>query len=652
MTAIVGRDADLARLAAFARSETKPVMYLHGAAGSGKTMLLREWLRREAARGSRVAIFDAALESFDPSAVVALARGADVIAFDDFQRVALLETWFYETFLPSLGANVRVVVASRRAPRHSDRSDAVWASRVDVLELGALSPADSAAFLELRGVAAPHRASILEFAHGLPLWLGIGADLALAHPETPFESVAPSEHLQPIVARLVEEAEEAGPGRRRALDAAALFAFVTESRLAAALDVSIEESSAAYRWLCERPFVQRAAKGVRLHDLLRDALRAELSWRDPEGIESMLDRIYPYLVERIHRATGPEQERRFLELCRMLRKEPGGALLGGDVDEAHYADAVADSELPIFVDAVRRYEGEEAAAIARAWLEHARDGLVGFRDASQALVGFVQYVRIDPKAVSRDPFPSDPCVSALLDEMARTCPLREGERATIARFWFGLDGYQRPDAMQLRLWGHMTFTLVLAAADVLVGAVHPDPEHWLRRPDRAHDLFGTFELGGRPHGIFGQDWRRASRQAWFGRMVSAYRHGPAAPPGVQNELDVLDRTRFDAAVRAALRAWSDSTKLEANPLLRTRLVPDRSASGLRDVIRATVDELARATTTSRHAAVVEHAFMRKAQKGLAIAAELGLPYGSYRRLLGEAVSRIVEALWMRERKTS
>ena len=628
---VVGRDAELAQLRAFAAGEADGfLLYIHGAPGTGKTVLVREWVRTEIDAGRRVALFDAFIESYpEPAEVLARVSDVDLVVLDDFHHLAPLESWFFDVFLPQLAGRARVVVTSRRPPRAHERA------AIELVELGPLPAAACHAYLEAREVPATSRGAVLEFARGLALWLGIGADLALAVPERPFAAAA-RERLEPLVEALLDEA--AAAGHRDALYAMARLFVVTEHRLEVALAAPAAD---AFRWLCGRPYVQRTAQGICLHDAVRDAILADLAWRNPEMLRAMSDRVYPMILDGVRRATGDARHHALVEMIRMIRDEPGGAYIPGTGEPPFHLDAVHDDELPMLLDAIRRHEGDGSMRLAERWFAKERDRLVGFRDESHALVAFILYVPIEPTAPA---VPDDPFVTTLLAHIERDAPFREGERAFAARWWMSLEDHQAAGPLLLVLFAHTTWRLVLEPDGEVCTASHTEPEVWAARGDRAHDLFGTFTLDGRSFGIFGHDWRRTSRERWFEGFVTACR-GLAAPPPSVAELDVLARAAFADAVKSALRDFGRADRLAESPLLRTRLVAGSGVDGLRTCLCETV-----AALDPRSAEVLDHAFLRKEEKGIAVAAKLGMPFGTYRRILNDAVQRLIDALWTRDRE--
>jgi hypothetical protein len=277
------------------------------------------------------------------------------------------------------------------------------------------------------------------------------------------------------------------------------------------------------------------------------------------------------------------------------------------------------------------------------------------RDADHRLAAFLLYVELD-ESVPDELREADPFVRTTLAHLAKEAPLRPGETAVMTRWWISIESYQKADPMQFRLFTHMGWKLAFVGGAV-VGAVHADPEEWISRPERPHDVFGTFELEGRPYGVFGIDWRRTSRERWVEGFVAKMRALSAGPPGTAIEYASLSKEGFGRAARSALRGCARRDRLEGNPLLATRLVaelappgtsPPERTEALSALLASGVAALAAQPGTKRHALTLERTFWRSEGKGLAVADDLGLPNGSYRRILKEAVELLVDELWRRE----
>jgi hypothetical protein len=126
---------------------------------------------------------------------------------------------------------------------------------------------------------------------------------------------------------------------------------------------------------------------------------------------------------------------------------------------------------------------------------------------------------------------------------------------------------------------------------------------------------------------------------------------------------VLERAEFDAAVRAALRAWSSPSAFQRNPLVDSRLALvdsrlvsghraspalDDTAAALRAVLRAAIDSLGADPRQRRFHQAASTTYLQGVPTQAAAAARLGLPFSTYRRHLSRAVDLISDHLWQQE----
>jgi hypothetical protein len=128
-----------------------------------------------------------------------------------------------------------------------------------------------------------------------------------------------------------------------------------------------------------------------------------------------------------------------------------------------------------------------------------------------------------------------------------------------------------------------------------------------------------------------------------------------SPPTVQTPTTlVLSQPEFDEAVRQALRDLRRPELLGRNPLLRTRLVRDRSraaepsAAVLEALVYAAVETLGEHPRDDKLLRAVQRTYVRPAATQERAAAALGLPFSTYRRHLTIGVDRVVAWLWDQE----
>jgi TolB-like protein len=108
---------------------------------------------------------------------------------------------------------------------------------------------------------------------------------------------------------------------------------------------------------------------------------------------------------------------------------------------------------------------------------------------------------------------------------------------------------------------------------------------------------------------------------------------------------------FAAALKSALRDFSRPDLLARNPLLGSSLLAGQIGAGpaeLQALLSATVDQLFASPRDEKLRRVIELTYFRPAPKQEAAADRLGLAFGTYRRHLATAFSRLTEWLWERE----
>lgn len=97
------------------------------------------------------------------------------------------------------------------------------------------------------------------------------------------------------------------------------------------------------------------------------------------------------------------------------------------------------------------------------------------------------------------------------------------------------------------------------------------------------------------------------------------------------------------AVREALAAYHVPHQLDSHPLAR-RFEPSDRVAHCRAWLRAGIEELARSPTHADLGQVLDVTYLQGAVKQRAAAADLNLPWGTYRHRLRRAISTLAEAL--------
>ncbi|MGP4050868.1 AAA family ATPase [Streptomyces sp. 2A115] len=301
----VGRQAELSLFKAALAGDTRayPVHYLYGPGGIGKSTLLRRFVQEARQAGRDVIEVDGRTltptpEGFLEAAGKALSTPDAVLLVDTFERCQGLEGWLWERFLPQLPMGAIVVVAGRLAPDPRLTADPGWDGLLHVTSLRNLMPRDAAAFLTARGVPLHTHEALLSFTGGNPLALTLAASLAMKDATTT-PNWKPSRDVIPtMLPQLIGDTPS--PRHRKALEICAHAHVTSESLLRALMDGDAPE---LFSWLRAQPFVETTAAGVFPHDAVREALEADLRWRDPDGFAAMHEQILRYFIAQIRTAS-------------------------------------------------------------------------------------------------------------------------------------------------------------------------------------------------------------------------------------------------------------------------------------------------------------------------------------------------------------
>jgi hypothetical protein len=186
------------------------------------------------------------------------------------------------------------VIAGRKPPGSAWRADPAWRELLRVVSLRNLSPEDSRQYLHGCGVDPARHDQLVELAHGHPLGLSLLTDVVVRGGEAAADPLTPD-----LVGTLLRQFVEVAPSglHRRALEVCALARVTTEALLREVL--RLEDAHELFAWLRELSFVESGPEGVFPHDLTRDALEADLRWRDPDGYRRVFRGIRGHINGRL-----------------------------------------------------------------------------------------------------------------------------------------------------------------------------------------------------------------------------------------------------------------------------------------------------------------------------------------------------------------
>ena len=668
----VGRTSEVELFRVALESPEPPFLLLdiHGPPGIGKTRLLDVYAELATEAGASVARLDGRdLVPSPPAVLQALGAlevseldgtiagpshdGRLVIMFDTYERLAPLDDWVRTWLLPRLPATALTVIAGRAAPDSAWRSDPAWRELLRVVSLRNLSPDDSRTYLHACGVDPGRHDQLVQLAHGHPLALSLLADVVVRGGEAAADPLTPD-----LVGTLLRRFVETVPSgdHRRALEMCALARVTTEALLREVL--GLEDAHQAFGWLRELSFVESESEGVYPHDLARDALEADLRWRDPDGYRQLIRGVRGHINRRMQTSGGQEQQRAIADAKYLFRRLPG---VPSPVDWAawghQYPEPARPADREPILDLVLAWEGEASSTITARWWERQPEGFFVVRGRDSGIAGFV--VVLDLTRASAEDIAADPGARSAWDYAERHGAPRPTETITQSRFIVDRDAYQGPSPA-LNAVATLAMQRYLGtpnlAWDFLTLA---DPERWdayFAAADQPRADGADFWVDGRRYGAFAHDFRQVPMSALLERITerALAQETTPSPSTIKPALLVLSQKEFDDSTRQALRDLRRPDLLARNPLLRTRLVHDRageeepSGATLATLLAAAVETLREHPRDDKLRLAVERTYVHPAATQERAAAALGLPFSTYRRHLTQGVNRVVAWLWDQE----
>lgn len=568
-----------------------------------------------------------------------------LLYLDAFEHLAPLSDVFFRDILPHIGGRTLLVLTSRT--RLSAEQRALVATLHTEVRLSPLSDEDSSALLERFDVAETHREGIVKATRGLPLALVLAGE---RHRQSE-EAIGVTE-TEDFVAELVRDLIGDTPSldHRRALYTSAIVPL-SPARLLSI--VKAEESESIYDWVRAQPYIENTRDGLTPHAWVRETLYSDLARRRPELLRELASAAAEALIDEMDIGDIDSMRRAYIEALRTRRDIPLIAETFA-LEDVHRTSlhAATEAHWDLLRDSVERHEGPDARASLDAVILAQPDKLFVTYDGTDAPLAFIADITLseEPRLTSFDP------VTDALYAISDARPEWRDEGVSAFRWFMGLDDHQE---LGLGLSSSMLSGPVITA---LLGSpvkrrvlfAMERPERFLLLAPMMHitriDTPDVF-LGDKRIGFYLLDLARYS-EGWRDSAqlpLLVHRGTIRHFTGMLPMRPALERDAFGAAVQDALSSFHRSAVLAQNPLLESHLVGvENRCEDLRTCLRTVVSELALIPGYDELMAAIEHTHLRPAVKQRAAAAELGVPFGTYRHRLRKAVEILSEELWTRE----
>lgn len=647
---IVGRGAELAELERYLIGDDLSILYVRGPFGIGKTALLGAFAARLDELGCPHVAIDATLTDPTSEAIAAaILEGAStsigsivtaarrlgarrwVILVDNFDAWQDVAHMLADRPFRRLPMECRIVVAARRMP------DARWwdvaARTARVMSLGVLAREDARELQDRIGVPAEHADVVSTRAKGYPLCIVTLAN-AVRSGASPMHGNVP---IGVELARL---------GGRRLLENAAVPARITEDVLAAVLDDG-DDVTSAYERLTTVAVPDPSGIGLRMPDVLRESLRAGLRERSPMLFAAVQRRLLEHYGDVLERRDVAHLYRAVDDFLDAFGDQPVIRELAGDGrDRSETVRVATRDDRPAMFTVARRLLGDEAAttALRRFDAGHATTMLI---ETPGGIGGLLQYVTATASMLEQVSTVSSDDELAVALEVIKRHPLPSSdEHLVLVLGWITPEVARgRWERSSRALFRHVLHVLLSVPQPVATIFVHPEVPVPL--PTGAFPGAVPITVGGRS--VLYRDVRGLTPRRMLAALATA----------------TIDRTPFvegmpstglqltSETVRAALMDLGNPDRLVRTPLLSLRVVsaeagpgatPGDRAEALVRVLHKTITSLDGGPREQKQRRALEAVFLERSGKHETIAADLGLPYSTFRRYLARGIDRVADTL--------
>lgn len=656
--------------------ETQPavhLLYIYGPGGQGKTTLLKQFadLCKESS-APFIQLDCRYIESHPDSfkqffrAAASFTNGKDVmeaidkhkgkvfLLIDTYEKLKPLDDWLRIDFLPELPENVITVIAGRSSLSTSWKTDPGWQSITRVFSLKELSTEESTQLLGRRNIPGEQIKRIVDYTHGNALALSIVADMFDQRKESHFDPLDSPDIMKALLEQFVQEVPS--PAHKAALELCSLLYVTTEKIIEEVLGPQMAHD--LFNWLTTLTIMEKGPAGIYLHDMARDAIAAEMHWRNPEWYRHLHVKAQQFFNSRVLKQSGERQRELIFNLIFLHRMNPAVKhFFEFQESGSSWQDKMKEDDREHLTAMVKKYEGGKAAETFSVWAGHEAADVWVFRDADKTPAGFVLKVNME-KIKART---HDEVINALLP-YKKQLKIEEGQLLSVFRSWMSRDSYQNVSGVQSAAFlGIIQWYFTPGLAVSMLNCANP--EFWqqiLNYADLQYEKESEYEVNGQLYGWYVHDWRLRTPLAWLELMgkKEINEEETATVKDIPPEAGITEED-FIIAVHDALKQLKNPRKMTGNLLLKSRFVQQADENEPTEINLALTlaDKLTNAITSLENSPkeetlhrVLYRTFVNPVGGQEQTADFLYMSFSTYRRTVKKAVERVADILWLEEKK--
>jgi hypothetical protein len=648
------------------------LIYVYGPGGQGKTTLLKQFADRckESAAPfiqldcryieAHPDSFTQALRLASPFAndtdvmkAIDAHEGNVVLMIDTYEKLKPLDDWLRMEFLPELPGNVITVISGRLNLSTNWKTDPGWQSITKVFSLKELSEEESSQLLTRRNIPAEQVKRIVNYTHGNPLALSIVADMFGQRKDSHFDPLDSPDIMKTLLEQFVQEVPS--PAHKAALELCSLVHVTTEKLIEEVLGAQLAHE--LFNWLTTLTFIEKGPAGIYPHDIARDAVAAEMHWRNPEWYRHLHVKAQQFFMSRLLKQSGEKQRDILFSLIFLHRMNPAvKTFFEFQETGSSWQDKMKEDDRQHLLAMVKKYEGDPAAEHFSKWLDHEAADIWVFRDAEKTPAGFVLKINMEKISAKTN----DIVIDALLP-YKKEWKIEEGQLMTVFSSWMSRDHFQNVSGVQSAIFLGIVqwyFTSGLAVSMIRCA----NPEFWQQilnyadlhyMPDLDH------ELNEQVYGWYMHDWRKRNPLAWLELMgKKEINEEEALADNQAKEEEMLTEQKFVDAVAEALKNINNPKKITGNALIRSAFVQKANAADPTDLNLALTlaDKLTKAISTLENSPkdealhrVLYRTFINPVGSQEQTADFLYMSFSTYRRQVKKGVERVADILWLEEK---